>query len=449
MGTIYTYQDLLEVGPDERARIDFCLAVIADHQASENYRLAMDAEAYYHGENPTIMRYEKVVRDAMGRVHDNPSAANHKIASSFLKFAIRQKCSYLLGNGVSFTDDKTKGKLGKTFDGVLLKTAKAAKIDGVCFGFWNLNHVERFKFIEFAPLYDEENGLLKAGVRYWQIAPGKPRRITLFEADGYTDYIQFKRDSPKDVGVLNKKRPYVTSKLVSKAEGEVLLPGRNYPSFPIVPLKNGTRGQSELKGRRGAIDALDLLSSGMVNNVDESSIIYWLIQNAGGMDEIDDTNFLARIVRSHVVHVDGDQSVSPHQLQAPVAASEAALNMLRERLYADFSCVNPYAITAGNQTATAILANYSTLDQDTDDFETYVTEFVLGILKLAGIDDKPTYTRSRIVNQLEEIQKVIAAAPYTGNEYTTKKLLTILGDADQFEAIQAAKLAAAVQGASA
>ncbi len=443
-----TYQDLLAVGAVEQARIDFILGAIADHQQSDAYRLALDAGAYYHGENPTIMRYEKIVKDAMGNRHKNEAAANHKIASGFLKFAIRQKCSYLLGNGVTFTLPDTKKRLGKRFDGLVLRIAKAAKIEGVCFGLWNFDHLERFKFTEFVPLYDEEDGLLKAGIRFWQIAPDKPRRITLFELDGYTDYMQDRRDAKAPVEILHQKRPYKERTRKNLAEGEILLPGENYPTFPIVPLKNGTLAQSELKGRRGAIDALDLLSSSMVNNVDESSVIYWLIQNAGGMDEIDDANFLARLLRTHVAHTDGDQSVSPHQLQAPVAASESALAMLRERLYSDFSVVDPHAITAGNQTATAILANYSVLDQDTDDFEAYVTDFIQGILDLAGIDDYPTYTRSRIVNKAEEIQMIIAAAQFTGEAYTTRKLLDIMRDADQYDAVMAEKMAAAARQAN-
>lgn len=443
-----TYQDLLAVGQSEAARVDFILGAIAEHQQSPAYRLAQDAEAYYHGENPTIMRYEKLIYDTLGKVHRNDASPNHKIASGFLKFAIRQKVSYLLGKGISFGNDKTKPKLGRTFDGMVRKIAKAAKIEGVCFGFWNHDHVERFKFTEFVPLYDEENGALMAGIRFWQLAPEKPRRITLFEIDGYTDYIENKRDEDKTVITLHPKRKYKTVKKSNQAEGELILEGQNYPSFPIVPLKNGTRCEPELKGRQGTIDALDLLSSGMVNSVDEASAVYWLIRNAGGMDETDDSNFLARLFRSRVAHTDGDQEVSPFQLQAPVAASAEALAMLRERLYSDFSCVNPDAITAGNQTAVAILANYSTLDQDTDDFETYVTDFIGGILELAEIDDTPSYTRGPIVNKAEEIQTVMNAAQFTGDAYTTRKILVILGDADQFEAIQKAKEEAALMAAA-
>ena len=66
-------------------------------------------------------------------------------------------------------------------------------------------------------------------------------------------------------------------------------------------------------------------------------------------------------------------------------------------------------------------------------FEAQVTRFIVGILSLLGIDDKPTYTRSQIINKQEETQSLILAAQYYDEEYIIKKLLTINGDADQFD----------------
>lgn len=448
-GKLYTYQDLLSVGTDEKARMDFVRDVVAAHRQSDAYREAVDAGKYYNGENPTIAVYEKVVYDSMGKAQTNLWAANHKIASHFLKFAVRQKTSFLLGNGVSFSKAETKDKLGESFDRVLMRIAKAAKIEGVCFGFWNLNHMERFKFTEFPPLYDEEDGLLKAGVRFWRLAEGKPERYTLFEPDGLTDYIARENGaSASDMRALTPKRKYVTVRTRSAAEGEILSQGQNYPSFPIVPLKNGTRCLSELHGRRNTIDALDFLTSGMVNNVDEGSLIYWLISNAGGMDEQDDTDFLLKVLRTHVAHVEDNVTVSPHQLEAPVEASRETLDMLNKKLYQDFSCFDASSISLGSQTATAIEAAYTLLELDTDDFEGYVSEFVRGILALAGIDDKPTYTRAHLTNRTEEIQALATAASSLSPEYVTRKILEILGDADkadevlkQMDAEAAARLA--------
>ena len=62
-----------------------------------------------------------------------------------------------------------------------------------------------------------------------------------------------------------------------------------------------------------------------------------------------------------------------------------------------------------------------------------MTDFIQGLLTLAGADDTPSYTRSQIVNKSEETQTVLMGAEYYDDEYITKKLLTINGDIDQYE----------------
>ena len=113
--------------------------------------------------------------------------------------------------------------------------------------------------------------------------------------------------------------------------------------------------------------------------------------------------------------------------------------MLKKKLYEDFQAFDSSAVSAGNQTATAIAASYTPLDLKVDDFEASVTEFILGILAVAGIDDEPSYTRSRIINKSEETQTILMGAEYYDDEYIVKKLLTINGDADQYDAMMARK----------
>ena len=55
------------------------------------------------------------------------------------------------------------------------------------------------------------------------------------------------------------------------------------------------------------------------------------------------------------------------------------------------------------------------------------------VLRLAGIDDAPSYTRNRIINTAEETQTLLLGAQYYDDEYITKKLLSINGDIDQYE----------------
>ena len=64
-----------------------------------------------------------------------------------------------------------------------------------------------------------------------------------------------------------------------------------------------------------------------------------------------------------------------------------------------------------------------------------MTEFINGILALAGIEDEPTYTRSQMSNQSETLEMVLHAAEYLDDEYVTTKILTLLGDADKSQEV--------------
>lgn len=424
-----TYQDLLNAGQDEQSRMDFIQTAVNDMRGSREYRLAADAELYYYGENPTINRYEKIIYDMQGRAHRDMYTANHKIASRFFGFAVDQENSYLLGNGVTFEQDGTKDRLGADFDQRVQEAGEYALTAGVAFGFWNFDRLQVFRLTEFVPLYDEENGALMAGIRWWQVAPDKPLRATLYEPDGFTEYI---RPKDKTMTVLRPKQHYQKWVRTDGLNNMEIYDGDNYPGFPIVPLKNNRKCASELLGKRNTVDALDLACSNMINNVDEGNLIYWVLTNAGGMSDMDDAKFLERVKLLHVAHTDNDAAPEPHTIEAPYQGTNTTIDMLKKKLYEDFQCFDASAVSAGNQTATAIKASYVPLDLKCDKFERQVTDFIHGILEIAGIDDNPSYTRNQIINKQEETQTVLLGASYYDDEYITKKLLTILGDADQY-----------------
>ena len=431
-----TLQDLQAIGQDENARMGFVLQAINEHKSSTMYQIAVDADMYYRHLNPTIMRAQKFVYDLMGRAHVDEWSANNKIPSRYYFYFVTQGVQFLLGNGISFTDDKTKERLGKNFDSVVQKAATNALNGGVSFGFWNNDHLEQFSLTEFVPLYDEENGALAAGVRFWQVASDKPLRATLYEMDGYTEYIRRKGE---DITTLQEKRPYIQIVAQSEASGMEILDGQNYPGFPIVPLFNTNR-QSELVGSKETIDAYDLMASALINNIDDANLIYWVIRNAGGMDDMDDAKFVQRLKTIHVAHLEGDEQVDEHQIDVPFQASEVALDRLRGQLFDDFMALDVKQIAAGAATATQIKAAYEPLNAKTDLFEYQVTEFIDGILDIVGIEDEPTYTRSLIVNQQEMIQNLVTSAEYLSADYITRKVLEILGDIDKVDEVMEQKL---------
>lgn len=426
-----TYQDLLEVGEGLKARADFILAAISAHKGSEAYQTAADAELYYKHQNPTIMRLQKFIRDARGQLVPNIYRANNKIPCRYYFYFVTQAVQFLLGNGVAFGDDETKEKLGRDFDEVMQELATDAQNGGVAFGFWNNDHLERFALTEFVPLYDEENGALRAGIRFWQIADDKPLRCTLYEEDGYTEYI---RRKGKSMEIYEDKRSYVQIVEQSEATGTRIYDGGNWPSFPIIPLYNACR-QSELVGGKNTLDAYDLMASELVNNVDDGNFIYWILKNYGGMTTADMQKFIQQLTVTHVANIDSDEGgdVEAHQIEAPYEASVAGLERLRAQLFDDFMALDTRNIASGAVTATQITAAYEPLNAKTDLFESQVTRFINALLRLIGIDDKPTYTRSKMINKAEEIQSLMQAATALPEEYVTRKILEIEGDIDKAE----------------
>lgn len=432
MITIITYQDLLEVGENEIDIAKFVARAIKAHKSSDLYKQAQIADEYLRQQNRTIVQYQKLLYTMSGKAVPDNYSANHKLASNYFYRLVTQQVQFLLGNGIHWENEDTEKNLGNDFDIRLQNLARIAISGGVGFGFWNNDHLEGFSLLEFVPLYDEENGSLMAGIRYWQIDPKKPLRATLYQIDGVTEYI-YKDGKPS---VLKEKRPYKLNIGVSEADGIEIYSGENYPTFPIVPLWGNPLHQSELVGLREKIDAYDLIKSGFANDLDDASQIYWTIQNAGGMDDIDLVKFLEHMktVKAAVVDQDG-ASAEAHTIDVPYESREALLERSEKDIYRDFMGVNTEQIAAGQVTATQIEAAYDPLNAKTDQFEYCVVDFLQEILKLAGIDDNPTFTRSLITNSKEEIEKLLLGASYLDSEYITRKLLQILGDGDKVEEV--------------
>lgn len=437
-----TYQDYLAIEDNEKARVDFVSSVINSYRVSEFYETAEIAEEYAAHRNKTIKDYQKFLFDITGAVIPDNYGANYKLASNFFDRFVTQEVQFLLGNGVTWLQASTAEKLGEEFDKVLQMAAKHSLIGGVCYGFYNFDHVEVFKATEFAPLYDETNGALRAGVRFWRIDNTKPLRATLYDEKGYTDYIW------KDgVGTLmtNKdgapigKKPYVEVTVGSEADrrdGTEIYYGENYPAFPIVPLWGNPYHQSEIVGIREQIDCYDLIKSGYANTIDEASFVYWAIQNAGGMDDEDLTKFVDHLRTVHAAIVEDDLAkAEAHTIEAPHEGRDSLLDRLRKDLYDDYMALDTKDLASGAVTATQIEAAYEPINSKADQFEFCVTDFIDGLLEVLGIEDEPTYTRSYIVNKREEMESVLQASQYLSQDYVTRKILTLLGDGDMADEV--------------
>lgn len=422
-----TYQDLLKVGKDEVERQKFIVNAVNDFKGSADYATAVEAEEYATGKNPLITKYQKFLYTISGQQVPDNYTANHKMKSGLYKRYITQKASYLLGNGLICKNDaKNHDKLGQRFDKNLYFYGKSALATSCSYGFWNVDHVDWFKYTEFVPLWDEETGELMAGIRFWQLDVNKPLRMTLFEIDGYTEY---EKNKNGDVVILAEKKNYKYNTAESDLGGLVIKEGENYDSFPIVPLWGTFERQSTIIGIKEQIDCYDLIKSGFANDLDDASMLYWTLTNFGGMDDIDLVKFVERMKTIKAATVEGDGAkVESHTIDVPYQSREAYLSILKKDFIEDTQMLNVEQIQAGNVTATQIEAAYEPINEATDEFEYLVLDFCEKIFELADIDDIPTFKRSQMKNQTEETQMILTAANYLDEDTIIEKLPFLSND---------------------
>lgn len=432
-----TYQDLLSVGQGDDARAAFAYAAINQHKSSLAYKTACDADLYDRQMNKTINDYVKMMFLATGSKVVDFTASNAKIASNFFNRLNTQRLMYSLGNGVTFAEDggdstdesKVHAEMGPHFDHDLQTAAYYALIHGVSFGFWNLDRLFVFPLTEFVPLWDEEDGTLKAGVRFWRLDPSRPMQAVLYEVDGYTKMASHRTadNQGETMSVTEGKRPYIESVAYVPADGfEQVVAGENYSSLPIVPLWGSKLHQSTLVGMRQSIDSYDLIRSGFANDVTDCSQIYWLIENAGGMSDDDLAKFRDRMKLQHIAVVDSDagESVSAYTQEPPYQARKQYLDDIRAQIYEDFGGLDVHTVAAG-ATNDHIDAAYQPMDENAADFEFQVSEFVQQILALRGMQATPVFKRNRISNQKEQVEMVVQEAEWLDHETILKKLPNI------------------------
>ena len=433
---IITFQ---EFEKHEKDRAKWLGQAIAQYMRSDEYVLAKEADLYEKQQNTRINQYVRKVYDITGVASVDFTNPNNRIASNFFHRLITQRVSYSLGNGISFASktqerqadqtlvihDATKDELGNAFDDTTYRVGFYAVEHGVCYCYYNDGDYHVFPMTEFLPFKDEVTGKIRAGVRFWCLEWRKrPVVVDLYEEEGYSRYQT--ADGKYGLGALELKeerRPYKETVQTSEADGEEIIGGENYSSLPIAVMYGSKNKQSALVGMKASIDAYDLIQSGFANDLSECAQVYWLIDNAAGMQEEDITRLRDRMMLQHIVVADQQNSpITPYSQEIPFNSREACLNRIRDSIYNDFGALDVKNISAQAVTATQIRAAYQAMDEEADDFEYQVNEFIQQILALKGIEDYPVFDRNRISNELEETQMIMMASNYLDKRTVLEKL---------------------------
>lgn len=426
---MYTYQDFVE---KRQTHQNILMDMIEAHRASDGFKMAVLADEYDAQRNTTIREYTRMLYSTNGIPSEDFTASNNRICSNFFNRLNTQRVAYSLGNGVSFVQpgedsmqDTTKERLGPNFDFDLMRAGKKACEHGVTFLFWNTDRMHSFPLTEFAPLWDEFNGSLRAGIRFWRIDEKHPLTVELYEEDGLTSYHANGTNS-RELVQDGEKTPYIQKVLNVPADGPRIFGQMNYGRLPVIPMYGNSARQSTLVGMRGAIDAYDLIRSGFANDLSDCAEIYWLTSNSGGMSDAELGQFRDRLKLLHIANIDSDNgsAVTPYTQEPPYQARSLFLQELRNEIFEGFGALDVHAVAAG-ATNDHIDAAYQPMDENAADFEHWVGEAVHQLLLLQGIDDYPVFKRHRVSNQLEQVQMVVAEAQWLDTATILRKLPNI------------------------
>lgn len=427
---IYTFQDFEE--SDDKTK--FVESAIFGYRQTDMYKTACLADEYDAQMNPTITKAVRTIFTIAGIKTEDFTASNRRIACNLFNRLNTQRCMYSLGNGVSFVDpweaakgkrDTTKEKLGPHFDHVVREAGYHALTHGRSYLFWGLDRVYDFKATEFVPLEDENDGSLRAGIRFWQLDKNKPLNAVLYEADGYTKY----SNASGKFEETQQKTAYSVTYSYTDAGDVLSVDEDNYSALPVVRMYGSRLKQSTLIGMREAIDAYDLIQSGFANDLTDCAQIYWIVENYGGMTDNDLAQFLDRLKLNHIANADTQNGgkVTPYTQDIPYQARQAFLNDIRARMYEDFGVLDVHTVSAG-ATNDHIDMAYQSMEDNAADFEHWVGDAIVQLLELQGIDDVPIFRRNRITNQKETVEMLVQEAAWLDEATILRKLPNLTPD---------------------
>lgn len=420
MYTTHTWQDWLARPEDKRP--DMLLEIASSYKSSDECKAALLGNRYFTGEgteiaSKTVLRptkFEK--RDAatgeIKKVIGQESIVGARVASNYFFRFVTQQNQYLLGNGVTLDDAATKDRLGLGFDKALEHIGERALVQGVCWGFWNHDHLEVIEAAKdersgFVALLDEETGEPRVGVQYWQIDAGRPMYIRLFEDDGLTVY----KEEKSRLVIYKAKRPY-RQHMARDGVGVIVTGGENYGALPLIPLYANVEKRSELtESIKSKIDVYDRITSDFADNLDRANDVYWVLNNFGG-STADMVEMIEQINRLRMISNISDgtgvnSTAAPHAFEVPYAARQTAMMLLEKAMYKDFMALSMEEITGGSLTNVAIQTAMINLNLKCDRYEWQCFQFVQRVLALIGVRTEDiTFKRQDIVNKSEILEDI-------------------------------------------
>ena len=195
--------------------------------------------------------------------------------------------------------------------------------------------------------------------------------------------------------------------------------GNGWGRVPIVSLGNNTEERSDLVPIKRYIDALDIVSSGFINDLKDIQLAIWVLRGYEGESLAD---FMLNLQKFKAIKLSTDDgsSAEPKTLDIPKEAREFMMKWLLKMIYEIGQGVNESEITGGSITNVVIKAMYAGLDIKANKLITKLTaslsEFMFFVVQFINERDNTdfdyksinfVFNKSMIFNTKEIIEGLV------------------------------------------
>lgn len=161
---------------------------------------------------------------------------------------------------------------------------------------------------------------------------------------------------------------------------------------PMIQLKNNTEARSDLIPYKRYVDALDIVSSGFVNDLKDVQLAIWVLRGYEGEDLAD---FMLNLQKFKAIKLEENGSAEPKTLDIPKEARIAMMEWLNKKIYEIGQGVDVTKLTGGSITNVVIQAMYGGLESKADQLITKLrvslSEFMFFVVQFINDRDNTTY----------------------------------------------------------
>lgn len=424
-------------------------AVIAYKTLSSRAKM-MDNYQYFKGNNTFIENLRKYFySDKYKRIIENTYVSNYKSPYGAFHDIVSQKVSTILneapiisskaGKKTPIMEEQIVDELGYA----LKKAGTYASIEGESYIYQDYKGkhtvIRRSQAIAY---YDDETNELKALIRFWDIQSmdGTEHKtmIERYSPTGLTRYEAIDNSIKEVMAETPYQFRIRTSALTEEIETV------DIGILPIVRVQNDEDSLSDMTSSvKHKIDAIDLINSGFLNNIEDFSEAFWVIKNGSGMNSDEFEDFVAYINQTRKMIVNGDDnnsvSAEPKQLEIPTNARTTFVEERKKELVLETGIIDTASLTGSSLTTTAIKAAALRLKQRATDFEWFIHEAAKRLVHIyqaynGQVDNEFTidFTFMLIENETELITNANSIKPNV-SQYTYLNILKRAGYIDSVE----------------